>query len=112
MIGPELFADVGQLQPYVNQDCFAVAGLDQVAEIFVLLRIRFVVVPARDMKRTDASLAPAICKIIQVNARTIGTVEECPEALAAERWIEAQVAEGLQQVGKALVALFSRRRYD
>ena len=92
MIGPELLANVGQFQPHVNQNGFAVAGLDQVAEIHVLLRIRFVVMPARDMQRADARLAPAVGKIIQVDARTIGTVEECPEPLAAEGRIQAFVA--------------------
>src|SRR5258706_10217974 len=88
------------------------AGLDQTAEIFVLLRIRFVVMPTRDMQRADAGLAPAICKIIQVDAGTIGTIEKCPEALATEGRIQAQVAQGLQQVGKPLVALLARRGGD
>ena len=84
------------------------AGFDQAPKIRVVLRIRFVIMPARHMQRADSRLAPSIREIVQVDARTIGAVEKRPQTLAAERGIEAEVAQGLQQVRKSLIALLSR----
>ena len=58
MLLPELVADVRQLKPGVDQDAVAVAGVDQVAQVFVGLRVGLPVVPRGDVQRGDSGCAP------------------------------------------------------
>ena len=57
------------------------AGVDQLAQIFVGLRIALPVMPRGDVQRADAGGAPARGEIIEIDARAIGGIEERPQAL-------------------------------
>src|SRR5437763_636246 len=55
MIVPEFLADVGKLEPGVDQDAFPMTGRDQVLQIDIALFIRFVEVPRGYVQRSDTS---------------------------------------------------------
>ena len=109
MIGPELLADVGKLEPGVHQDAFAVAGLNEALQPGVGLRIRLEVVPGGDVEGGDSGFAPARREVIHIHARAVGGIEESPKAVGAEGWVEAEIGEGVEQIGKALAAVFAGR---
>ena len=105
MIVPELFADVRQFDPGVDQNAVAMAGLDEVLQIVVAFGVGVVEVPRSDVQRADARLAPALGEIVGIGARAIRIIEEGPEAGAAKSGFEAEIGERLHQVGKPLVAV-------
>ncbi len=88
------------------------ASFDEAPEIFVGLGVLFVVVPAGHVQRADTGFAPALGEIVEIDARAVGAIEERPEAFALEGRLHPEIAESLQQVGKAFVAFFARRRGD
>ena len=77
---------------------FAVAGLDQLAQVRVPLRLGLEIVPGRDVQGGDPGLAPARREVVQVDARAVGGIEERPQAIGAERRLQAQIGQRLQQV--------------
>ena len=105
MIVPEFLADVRQFDPGVNQNAVAMAGLDEVLQVFVALGVGIVEMPRSHVQGADARLAPARGEIVGIGARAIRIVEERPEAGAAKRGFEAEIGQRLHQVGKALVAV-------
>ena len=85
------------------------AGLDQVLEVPVALRVGFVVMPGGHVESGDAGLAPSRGVVIQVHAQAVRRIEEGPHAGRAEGCLDAEIAEGLEKVGKALIAAFAGR---
>src|SRR5262249_51687203 len=58
MIDPELFADVRQLEPRVDENPFAVTGLDELPQVSVLLGVGIVEMPCGDLESGNPGLAP------------------------------------------------------
>ena len=105
MIVPEFLADVRQFDPGVDQNAVAMAGVDEVLQVFVAFGIGVVEMPGRDVQGADAGFAPALGEIIGIGARPVGIIEKGPQAGAAEGGPEAQVGQRLHQVGEAFVAV-------
>ena len=107
VIGPELFGDVGEFDPGVDENGATVGGFDEFVEVFVALGIGVVIVPGGDVEGSDAGGAPAFGEVIGVGAEAVGGVKEGPEAAGFERGFEAKGSEGLQDVGEAFVAILA-----
>ena len=103
MIVPEAFADVRQLDPGVDQDAVAVAGVDQVAQLGVALGVGLPVVPGGDVESGDAGVAPPGGEIIEIDAEAVGGIEEGPEVAGADGRREAHIDEGVREEGEAVV---------
>ena len=110
MVGPELLADVGQLEPGVHQDPLAVAGLNQPLQVGIGFRAGLEIVPGGDVQGGDPGLAPAGGKVVHVHARAVGGIEEGPQTVGAEGRVHAEIGESVQQIRKALAATLAGRR--
>ena len=71
MVLPEAFAYMRKFEPGVNGDGPLVASRDQPLEIGVALRIRFVIVPGRNVESADAGFTPAVGEVVQIDAQAI-----------------------------------------
>src|SRR6185369_9157233 len=89
VIGPELFTDVGEFEPGVDQDALPVGGGDEVSEVRILFGIGFKMMPGGDVQGCDSRLAPARREVVQIDAAAVGAVEKGPEAVASKGRIEA-----------------------
>jgi len=69
MIVPELFGDVREFDPGVDEDGAAMAGVDQFCEILVALRVGLVIVPGGDLESADAGGAPTVGHVIGIGAK-------------------------------------------
>src|SRR6266478_7416855 len=107
MLVPEHLADVRQLEPGVDQNALAVTGGDKVVEVPVAFFVRLKEMPGGDMQRAHPGGAPPCGEIVQVHSGAIRGIEEGPQTSRAERRIEAQIGERVQQVWKALIALLA-----
>ena len=107
MLVPELFADVGEFYPGVDQDRAFVAGLNQLTEVLVATGVAVVIVPGGDVDGSDAGAPPAFGEVVGVDAQPVGGIEEGPEATAAIGGLEAEVGEGLESIGESFVARFT-----
>src|SRR5690348_15159901 len=112
MVIPEFLAHVRQLDPGINRDRVLVAGLDQMAEIFVSLGIALPVMPGGDVQRADSRSPPARREVIQINPRAVGGIEKRPQARRPERRLETEIRERLDNVGEALITPYARWRSD
>ena len=95
----------GKLDPCVNQNAVAMAGLDQRLQIFVALRIGIVEVPGCGVHRADTGVAPAFGQIIGIGAGAVGVIEERPEPWSAKGWRETEIGKRLHQIRKAFIAV-------
>ena len=71
MIVPEALADVGQLEPGVDQDGAAMAGGDEAAQVFVALGVGLEVVPGGGVDRGNAGALPAFGQVVEVGAQAV-----------------------------------------
>lgn len=109
MILPELFADVREFDPGIDQDGVAVAGLDERSKVLIALGIRLPVMPRGDVQRGGPARAPAPGKEFGIGAEAVGGVEEEPQVAGLGERLRAQRPKRLNQIGIALVALFAQR---
>ena len=112
MIVPEFLADVRKLEPGVNENSLPMAGGDQRIEVSIALRVRFIEMPGGDVQRSDSRGSPARGEIIDIHTHPVGVVEERPQPARAERRVEPEIGQRVQQVGKALISLLARTDRD
>ncbi len=110
MLIPEAFADVRRLQPRVYENGVPAAGRDEVSEIRIAARIGFEVVPCGDVQGGDARGAPLLRQVVRIGAKPVGGIEERPQAARAERRLDAEVTQRVQQVRIAVEGAGARGR--
>jgi hypothetical protein len=103
---PEGLRDVREFHPGIHKHAVAMTGGDEAFEI-VVIAVTVVEMPGRDVKRRDARATPAFCEVIEVCARAVRVIEECPQAGILYGGLHAQGGEGLQQIREAFIAVLT-----
>src|SRR5262249_34540623 len=112
MVIPEFLADVGELEPRIDQDTLTVRGGNHGAKVGIARLIAVEEFPRGDMQRGYSGFSPSRREVIEIDATPVRRVEESPQAIRTERRLEPQIHQAVQQVRQTLVAPFPWRDRD